>query len=113
MTVEITGMRVFAGHGVHEEESLSGNEFELSAAVTFSAAGKITSLNQTVDYVRLSEIMKSEMKARKQLLETIAMEIAEKIRSTFSQVTKVTVNIKKLTPPIANFTGAVGVTYTS
>lgn len=113
MTIEVQGMRVFAGHGVHDEESLSGNEFEISASVSFVPEGKITSLSHTIDYVKLSEILKAEMKARKQLLETIAGEIAEKIRITFPIVTKVSVNIKKLTPPIANFTGAVGVTYSS
>jgi 7,8-dihydroneopterin aldolase/epimerase/oxygenase len=113
MTVEVTGMRVFAGHGLHNEEELTGNEFELSAFISYQTSEPVNSITQTIDYVKVCEIMKEEMKERKQLLETIAQQIAVRIKSTFENLVRVTVSVKKLTPPIANFTGAVGVTYTS
>jgi 7,8-dihydroneopterin aldolase/epimerase/oxygenase len=113
VTVEVTGMRVFAGHGLYEEEGMTGNEFELSASVSYETSGTLQSIDQTVDYVKICGIMKEEMKERKHLLETIAQQIAYRIRSSFEKVNKVSVSIKKLTPPIANFTGTVGVTYRS
>jgi 7,8-dihydroneopterin aldolase/epimerase/oxygenase len=113
MTVEVTGMRVFAGHGLHNEEELTGNEFELSASVSYLTSSPVDSISQTIDYVKICGIMKEEMRERKKLLETIAQQIAVRIKSAFGEVTTVTVTVKKLTPPIANFTGVVGVTYTS
>jgi 7,8-dihydroneopterin aldolase/epimerase/oxygenase len=113
MTIEVKDMRVFAGHGVHSEEAVAGNEFLVSVSVSFQPDGKINSLAGTVDYVKVAEIIRTEMKERKHLLETLAQNIAASLRSTFSNVKKVTVNIQKLTPPINNFSGVVGVTYTS
>jgi 7,8-dihydroneopterin aldolase/epimerase/oxygenase len=113
MTIEVKDMRVYGGHGVHREEALAGNEFLVSVSVSFEPEGKISSLSQTVDYVKLTEIIKTEMKERKQLLESLAQNIAAAARESFANTKKVSVNIRKLTPPIANFTGTVGVIYTS
>ena len=113
MTIEVKDMRIFGGHGVHEEEAVAGNEFLVSVSVSFQPEGKISSLSQTVDYVKLTEIIRKEMKERKQLLESLAQNIAAEARSAFGNTKQVSVNIRKLTPPIANFTGTVGVIYTS
>lgn len=113
MTIEVKDMRVFAGHGVHSGEAVTGNEFLVSVSVSFHPGGKISSLSGTVDYVKLTEIIREEMNSRKELLETLAQNIAANIRSTFGHSRKVTVHIIKLTAPITNFTGTVGVTYTS
>jgi 7,8-dihydroneopterin aldolase/epimerase/oxygenase len=112
-TIEVKDMRIYAGHGVHSEEALAGNEFLVSVSVSFEPEGKISSLSETVDYVKLSEIIKKEMKERKKLLETLAQNITEATRSAFGNIKKISVNIQKLAPPIANFTGTVGVSYTS
>lgn len=113
MTIEVKDMRVFAGHGVQAGESLAGNEFLVSVSVSFDPGGKINSLSGTVDYVKLTEIIREEMNGRKELLETLAQQIAASIRSTFGHARRITVHIRKLTAPITNFSGSVGVTYTS
>jgi 7,8-dihydroneopterin aldolase/epimerase/oxygenase len=113
MTIEVKDMRIYAGHGVHDEEALAGNEFLVSVSVSLQPDGRISSLSETVDYVKLTEIIRTEMKERRQLLESIAQNIASAIRSAFRNTKEVSVNIRKLTPPISNFTGTVGVNYTS
>jgi dihydroneopterin aldolase len=113
MTIEVRDMRVYGGHGVHDEEALAGNEFLVSVSVSFEPEGKVSSLSQTVDYVKLAEIIRAEMKERKLLLESLAQNIANAARDSFGNTKQVSVNIRKLTPPIANFTGTVGVIYTS
>jgi dihydroneopterin aldolase len=113
MTIEVKDMRVYGGHGVHDEEALAGNEFLVSVSVSFQPEGSISSLSQTVDYVKLTEIIRKEMKERKQLLESLAQNIATEARAAFGNTKHVSVNIRKLTPPISNFTGTVGVIYTS
>ena len=51
------------------------------------------------------------MQQRTDLLETIAMLIAEEIHLQFPQVQKVDISITKLQPPIAGFIGNVAVRY--
>jgi len=44
-------------------------------------------------------------------LETCAMEICEALHENFSEIRKISIYIKKINPPITNFTGSVGVSY--
>jgi len=111
-TIELKGVIFFAFHGLHEEERKTGNEYEVDLAVKYIAAGKkITKIEDTVNYVRLFEIVKQEMEKPRNLLETIAMAITEKIQEQFSQVKEVEVRINKKNPPIINFSGSVAVIY--
>jgi dihydroneopterin aldolase len=52
------------------------------------------------------------MKDRKSLLETLAEDIIEALHQQFGFVDCVTITVRKLHPPIAHFTGSVGVTLT-
>jgi dihydroneopterin aldolase len=45
------------------------------------------------------------------VLETCAMQIADRLQKQFPQIEKLTISIRKLSPPITNFTGSVGVVY--
>lgn len=51
------------------------------------------------------------MKIATPLLETLVMDIAAQILAQFQQAEAVFISIKKLQPPIANFNGSVGVSY--
>lgn len=113
LTIEIKGMRVFAAHGVHEEEARIGNEFELDLEIEFSAGDKVISdLDETINYVSLIEIVRAEIAIRQQLLETIVMKIGDRIYEKYSQVQAIKISLRKITPPITNFIGSVGVSYT-
>ncbi|MBI3140030.1 MAG: dihydroneopterin aldolase [Sphingobacteriales bacterium] len=112
MTIELRGLSFHAFHGLYEEEKKTGNEFRVELRADYSPPGAIlTSLEDTVNYVALYEILQEAMKEPRALLETLVMEIAETIHDRFPQVTKVEVSVYKLHPPIAAFTGSVGVTY--
>jgi dihydroneopterin aldolase len=45
----------------------------------------------------------------KHLLETCAMKIVERLHEEFNKIEKIQITVKKLAPPITNFTGSVGV----
>ena len=47
------------------------------------------------------------------LLETLAQELSQSIHLLDKKITSVSITIKKLSPPIENFVGVVGVTYKS
>jgi len=111
-TIELNRLRFFAGHGMYEEEMKVGNEFEVDISIACKSPKKtITSINQTVDYVDVFKIVQEEFAERKFLLETCAMKIAEKVQLKFPEIQTIHISIRKLNPPITNFSGSVGITY--
>ena len=112
MTIELHQLRFFSFHGLYAEEKKTGNEFEVNLTVSYMPPpGLITGIEETVNYTKLSELVKEEMQKPRDLLETLVMEITGLIHSSFPQVKKVEIAVTKLHPPITQFTGTVGVRY--
>jgi len=111
-TIELKSLRFFAEHGMYQEEMLVGNDFEVDLSIGTRAPKKIvTSVEQTVNYVEVYRIVQEVFAVRKLLLETCAMEIAERVEEAFTDIESIEVCIRKLNPPITNFSGSVAVTY--
>jgi dihydroneopterin aldolase len=53
--------------------------------------------------------MKKQMANRQDLLEVLMQSIAEEVKNTYPQVSKIELEIIKLRPPIQGFTGETGV----
>lgn len=111
-TIHLNKCRFYAYHGLHQEESIVGADFEVNLSATFADEGKVTTMKQTVNYVDIFEMVKKHFERPRQLLETLAQEIADDVYKLDSRVTMVEVQLTKLNPPIANFIGSVGVSYT-
>ena len=111
ITIELKQLRFFAYHGLYEEEKKIGAEFEVNLAVSFSPSDKITALDETVNYEKLYQLLKEEMQKPRDLLETLAMEIAQAIHLAFSQIKKIGISITKLHVPIVSFIGNVEVNF--
>ena len=95
-----------------EEERAAGNEFEVNIALTIKAPKKkVQSLEHTINYAEVYRITKELFSKRSRLLETMAMEIAEVLKAQFPSINQLSIDIKKLNPPITGFTGSVGVRY--
>jgi dihydroneopterin aldolase len=110
--IELKNLRFFAEHGMYEEERKVGNQFEVDIVITCKSPKKtITSIEQTINYVEVYRIAQEEFNERKFLLETCAMQIAEKVKLQFEETEHLTISIRKLNPPITNFSGSVGITY--
>src|SRR5687768_604111 len=111
-TIELKSVSFFSFHGLHEEERKTGNEYLVDLSVKYDAPGqRVNRINDTVNYVRLFEIVREEMKHPRDLLETIAELVAEKIHREFPMVKESVIHIQKKNPPITNFSGNVAVTY--
>lgn len=108
-TIQLNNLRFFAHHGFYAEEKVLGNEFEVDAAVTIAAEEKILHLSQTINYVVIYEMIKKRMGIPTQLLETLAQELIEEIYLHDKRIESISITIKKLHPPIENFSGSVGV----
>jgi 7,8-dihydroneopterin aldolase/epimerase/oxygenase len=111
-TIELNSIRFFAEHGMYEEEKRVGNEFEVDVSIACKSPRKIiTSIEQTVNYAEVYGILQEEFAQRKFLLETVAMKVADKLKHQFPEIESVKISIRKLNPPITNFSGSVGITY--
>jgi dihydroneopterin aldolase len=112
LSIHLHNVKFFAYHGLYEEEKIKGNEFEIDVIVNYVEINlPIISINQTINYELVFELIRERMRHPTELLETIAIDIAHKILNDFSLAEEVFLSIKKIQPPIPNFEGKVGVNY--
>ena len=99
--ITVEGIRVFAYHGHLEEESILGGNFIVNVWVEAdtSEVEKTDALNDTVDYVRIIEIVKEQMGIRSDMIEVPAKRIVDAILP-LNKVQKVKVEVEKIQPPI-------------
>ena len=111
LTIELSQL-IFNGHlGFYDEEKILGGTFEVNAIVRHTVPEMpVRHIQGTIDYTLVFEIIKNRMDKPTQLLETLATTIAQEILEKFSQAQLVSINIKKINPPIIAFRGVVGVT---
>jgi dihydroneopterin aldolase len=108
--VHLNKMKFFAHHGLHDEEGITGTEFEVSIDISFQA-GEVHSIHNTINYVTVFEVVKTKFKHPQRLLENLAQDITEEIHNIDARITTINITIDKLNPPIYNFTGSVGISY--
>lgn len=110
-TIHLDKLEFFAHHGLHAEETIIGNSFVVSAAVSFDIKEKVTSIHHTINYVNVYAIIKKHMQQPVPLLETLAQNITEEISVLDKSIHRINISITKLNPPLNNFTGSLGVSY--
>ena len=95
------GIRVFAHHGHLPEEAVLGGHFIVNVWVEADTTEveKTDDLNDTVDYVKIIEIVKQQMTIRSNMIEHPAKRIVDAILP-LHKVQKVTVEVEKVLPPI-------------
>lgn len=112
MTISLNKLRFHALHGWHEEEQLTGNDFEVDIYIKYSPnTTLITNLDQTINYAEAYRIARDIFSVSEKLLETIAMKIAGGLQVRFPEIRQVDVSIRKLNVPITGFEGTVAVSY--
>ncbi len=109
--IQLNKLSFFSHHGLHDEEAETGNDFEIDVSVEFDTNENIHSIGQTINYVAVYEVIKKHMSIPVALLETLAQDITEDIYSLDNRITSIHITINKLHPPIRNFVGSVGVSY--
>lgn len=100
----IKGLRIFAYHGVNEEEKEKGQPFVIDATMfaDLSAAAETDDLSKTVNYARAAKVIKSAMQEQKfDLIEAAAAAVADRLLGTFSQMTRADITLKKPRAPVA------------
>jgi len=99
--ITVEGIRVFAYHGHLPEEAVLGGHFIVNVWVEADTVEveKTDDLNDTVDYVKIIEIVKQQMTIRSNMIEHPAKRIVDAILP-LNKVDKVTVEVEKVLPPI-------------
>ena len=98
----LKNVRCYSFHGCLKEESVIGSDYLVNLKVWASLKKSAYSdkLVDTVDYVLLNHIIKTEMSKPSKLLETVAQRINNEILKKEPRVTKSIVSITKVCPPI-------------
>ena len=88
--------------GCMDEEKKIGSEYETNIEIHFMCdfVKLNDNLNKTVDYVSVSKVVNDEMKKSCNLLETVVYRIGNKLLNIDDKISSVTVEIKKINPPI-------------
>jgi dihydroneopterin aldolase len=110
-TIHLHNVSLYAYHGIYEEESVTGNNFEINLDVIYDEGDRrFEEISHTISYETLFVVVKQEMEKTTPLLEKVAAAIIEKISADYPFVEEIVISIFKLQAPIAGFKGKAGIT---
>lgn len=114
ITIALEHLRIYAYHGVMEQERTVGNEFiaDLSLDIDATEGMRRDQLDGTISYADIYAVIAAQMQTPSRTLEYAAIRIAEALQSDFPQIKSGSVKITKVTPPIPGICGSASVTYT-
>lgn len=100
--IKVENIRVFAHHGCLKEETAIGSDYrvDLKVKADLKTSAKLDQLEDTTDYVFLNKVVREEMNIPSKLLETVAQRILTRIFNENKMVTRATVSVSKINPPI-------------
>jgi dihydroneopterin aldolase len=111
-TVEVTGLRVFGRHGVHEEERKRGQDFVFDVELDVEERGASDRIEDAVDYVEVARAVQEVSDAHAYaLLEALAAAVADELDRRFAPE-RVRVRVTKPAVRPAGLDGTVGVVVT-
>ena len=110
--IAIEGIKLYAYHGCLEEEAVIGGSYivDVLLETSLEKAGTTDELRETIDYVKVYEIVKAQMAIRSKLIEHVAKRISEEIKKEFKPLDRVEVKVIKLNPPMNGNVEKVSVT---
>ncbi len=110
--ITLTGVDVYAHHGVHPAERELGQRFvvDVDLWADLDPAGRQDSLRLALDYTAVHRRIREVVAGTSfQLLEALARRLCRALLAEFP-VARVAVTVLKPNPPIPNFLGKVSVT---
>ena len=109
--IKINQIKTYSFIGCMDEEKKIGSEYETNIEISFLCDFEELNdnLKNTVDYVAVSKIVNDEMKNTSNLLETVINRIGNKLLNINDKIGSITVEIKKMNPPIVGVAHFVSV----
>lgn len=112
ITVYLKDLHFHSFHGIHEEEKIIGNEYIVNTSVEFhEEPNVIISINDTINYADIYNIIRERMNVATPLLETVVMEIGNEIHHEFPSLKNINISLQKMNPPIEGIQGSAGVSW--
>jgi dihydroneopterin aldolase len=110
-SIVINDLRIYAYHGVGEQEQRVGNNFSLTIRVGYDAtrAMESDSIDDAVSYADIVEIAKRVMATPSRLLEHVTKRLADAITERYPAITSLSIKILKITPPISADLASAGI----
>jgi dihydroneopterin aldolase len=102
MQLLLENITFHAYHGVFPEENRVGGTYvvTLTLDLDLQKASETDDLEDTINYQLVYDVVKAEMHQQSKLIEHVAGRILRAIMSTFLQIAKAEVKLKKLNPPL-------------
>jgi dihydroneopterin aldolase len=110
----LENMEFYAYHGHYDEEQTIGGKFSVDLVIDtdLSKAAESDSLDSTVDYSKVYELVKKEMGKPSRLLEHLALRIIKAVYTASDHITSVKATVSKLNPAIGGNMGKFSVVLT-
>ena len=110
-SISLKDIKVYAYHGCLNEEAQIGSWYRVDLTIWADLYSSIESdeLSDTIDYVRLNQIVVQQMAIRAKLLENVAGRILQVIKAEFQQIKQVEIEVAKINPPLGGDVAQVSV----
>ncbi|MEO8067380.1 MAG: dihydroneopterin aldolase [Flavobacteriales bacterium] len=101
--IEVNGIRVYAYHGCLSEEGRIGGHYQVDVSVKgdFKAGERTDKLVDTIDYSRVTAIVKEQMAVRSKLIEHVCRRIFDALKAEWPGDFHWKVRLTKEHPPVA------------
>jgi dihydroneopterin aldolase len=95
-SLTIKDLEFYAKHGLYKGEKKINQKFNINVNIiyTINIKDKI-SIDQCIDYVEITSIIKEVMKHSEDLMETLILNIRNEIMGKYSNIQKCNISIKK------------------
>lgn len=99
--IELNGLRLYAHHGVMEQERAVGNLFEVTVHLEADMQDIMASdsIDAGISYAHIFEVVKEVMAIPSKTLEHVAFRLKNALLARFPQATGGRITIAKVTPP--------------
>lgn len=111
-TITLEEMEFKAYHGCYDLEKVVGNRFlvNLTLDADLDEAAREDNVAKTVNYLAVYSVVAECMKQKSDILENVALRIADSLYASFPQLERVCITVSKLAPPLGGKIKKVSVT---
>ncbi len=112
--IEIEEMEFYAYHGHYAEEQVVGNKFIVNLTLETNKINAIKTdhIEDALNYQTAYKIVSQTMQVKSALLEHVAGRIIDALYNALPEITKATIKVSKINPPMGGKINNVSVTIT-
>ncbi|MBQ8863732.1 MAG: dihydroneopterin aldolase [Rikenellaceae bacterium] len=111
-TIRVEGAEFRAYHGCYDLEKKVGNRFVVDVCIEaeIGDAAERDDVTSTVNYLTVYELIREEMAITSNIVENVALRIADRIKASWNDILRVEVRVTKLAPPLGGKVARVSAT---